>query len=249
MSACEPPGRPEGECRSSANEGTLLNTALDHLVVAADTLAQGVGWCEATLGVTPQPGGRHARFGTHNRLLKIASAAWPEVYLEIIAIDPEAPPPGRPRWFGLDDTALRARLADGPRLIHAVARSSLLDLHRAGLISAGCRPGDPVRAARETANGRLSWQILVPEDGRLDCGGALPTLIQWDRIHPTADMPDSGVTLQALTLRGVPPAARTVLRLRGVGYEDADNDDRMPALPALSACLVTPAGEVVVLDS
>jgi hypothetical protein len=28
-------------------------------------------------------------------------------YLEIIATDPEAPAPGRPRWFGLDQPALR----------------------------------------------------------------------------------------------------------------------------------------------
>jgi hypothetical protein len=30
---------------------------LDHLVVAARTLDEGVAWCEATLGVTPGPGG------------------------------------------------------------------------------------------------------------------------------------------------------------------------------------------------
>ena len=60
---------------------------VDHLVVAAATLAQGVAWCEATLGLTPGPGGKHPLMGTHNRLLKIATAAFPEAYLEIIAID------------------------------------------------------------------------------------------------------------------------------------------------------------------
>jgi hypothetical protein len=69
-------------------------TAVDHLVVAAATLEQGVAWCEATLGVTPGPGGRHALMGTHNRLLNLGSAAFPHSYLEIIAIDPEAPAPG-----------------------------------------------------------------------------------------------------------------------------------------------------------
>lgn len=217
-----------------------MTAALDHLVVAAATLAQGVAWCESTLGVTPGPGGRRARFGTHNRLLKIATAAWPDVYLEIIAIDPEAPPPDRPRWFGLDDPALQAALADGPRLIHAVARSTMLDMHRWGLITVGCRPGDPVSASRHTAQGLLSWQILVPEDGRLDCGGALPTLIQWGAVHPAAQMPDSGVTLQALRLRGVPDRARAVLRLPGVAFVGGSG-------PALQAQLATPAG-CVVLD-
>ena len=67
--------------------------AVDHLVVAAPSLEAGVAWCEATLGVTPGPGGRHPQFGTHNRLLKIASEAYPQAYLEIIAIDPQAAPP------------------------------------------------------------------------------------------------------------------------------------------------------------
>ncbi|MEY4341937.1 MAG: hypothetical protein RL541_1441, partial [Pseudomonadota bacterium] len=41
---------------------------IDHLVVAASSLAQGVAWCEDQLGITPGPGGEHALFGTHNRL-------------------------------------------------------------------------------------------------------------------------------------------------------------------------------------
>ena len=215
-----------------------MSVALDHLVVVAATLAQGVAWCEATLGVTPGPGGRHALMGTHNRLLKIATAAFPEVYLEIIAIDPEAPPPGRARWFGMDDALLQAGLQDGPRLLHLVARSTMLDMHRWGLITVGLKPGDPVAASRDTPAGRLSWQILVREDGALDCGGALPTLIQWQGLHPAANMPESGVTLQSLTLHGVPERARQVLRLRGVQVLATPG-------PALTATLLTPRGEVV----
>ncbi|MBX3599045.1 MAG: VOC family protein [Rubrivivax sp.] len=212
---------------------------VDHLVVAAATLAQGVAWCEATLGVVPGPGGRHALFGTHNRLAKMASEAYPDAYLEIIAVDPDAPPPGRVRWFGLDDPALQAKLQQhGPRLVHVVARSTMLDMHRWGLINVGLQPGDPVSAHRETPEGRLAWQILVRADGRLLCGGALPTLIQWQGRHPTAAMAASGLALQALTLRGVPERARDVLRLRGVQVL-ADGT------PALSATLATPRGEIV----
>ena len=44
---------------------TALHSAqIDHLVVAARTLVEGVAWCEATLGVVPGPGGEHALFGT-----------------------------------------------------------------------------------------------------------------------------------------------------------------------------------------
>ena len=210
---------------------------VDHLVVAAASLEQGVAWCEATLGITPGPGGQHALMGTHNRLFKIASADYPDAYFEIIAIDPAAPAPGRARWFGLGDPALQARIAEQPRLIHFVARSGMLDMHRWGLITVGHRPGNPVAAGRDTPQGRLQWQILVNDDGQLDCGGALPTLIQWQGQHPAVHMPDSGVTLRGLTLHGVPERARDVLRLRGVLV-------LAQAGPALLARLATPKGEL-----
>ena len=60
-----------------------MKTQLDHVVVLAKTLEQGVQWCEATLGITPAPGGEHAQYGTHNRLFKIATPANPFAYLEI----------------------------------------------------------------------------------------------------------------------------------------------------------------------
>lgn len=212
--------------------------AVDHLVVAAATLADGVAWCERTLGVTPGPGGKHPLFGTHNRLLKIESEAFPLAYLEIIAIDPEAPPPGRVRWFGLD----ALDLSGGPRLIHWVARSTLLDMHRWGLINVGQQPGEPVAASRETPQGLLSWQILVRDDGALLCGGALPTLIQWQGRHPAQAMPASGVVLQSLALTGVPPRAAEVLRLRGLTLSSGPG-------PALQAVLSTPRGDVTLASS
>ncbi len=216
----------------------MTHTVVDHLVVAAATLEQGAAWCQATLGFTPTAGGKHPLMGTHNRVFHIATAEYPLAYFEIIAIDPEAPPAGRRRWYGLDDAALQARIAAGPQLIHSVARTTMLDMHRWGLINVGQRPGDPVAVERDTPNGRLSWQLLVPDDGRPDCGGALPTLIQWQGLHPAEHLPPSGVTLKSLALRGVPTRAREVLRLRGVQV--------LPAgAPSLTATLLTPQGEVV----
>ena len=78
----------------------------------AATLEQGADWCEKTLGVTPAPGGKHAGVGTHNRLLSIAGDGFAQAYLEIIALDPDAPPPQRPTWFGLGDAAMQARLRE-----------------------------------------------------------------------------------------------------------------------------------------
>jgi hypothetical protein len=214
-----------------------MSSQVDHLVIAAATLEQGVAWCEATLGVAPGPGGQHVLMSTHNRLMKIESSAFPGAYLEIIAIDPAAPPPGRARWFGLDDPALRARIAQQPQLVHGVARTENLDMLRWGLENAGQQPGLPIAAQRETPQGLLSWQILVRDDGVLPCGGALPTLIQWQGTHPTARMAASPVALQRLTLRGVPAQARAVLALRGVDFS-AD------AGPALTAEFDTPRGPI-----
>ncbi len=209
--------------------------------MAAATLEQGVAWCEATLGVTPGPGGRHALMGTHNRLLKIATSVFPDAYLEIIAIDPAAPPPLPPRrrWFGLDEPALQSRLREaGPRLVHFVARSPDLDAHRAALIEAGQAPGDAVAASRPTAAGLLSWRILLREDGGMGCAGALPTLLQWQGAHPAQAMPDSGVILQALALRGLPDRCSTLLGLPGVAT-------LAEAGVPITATFTTPQGEVV----
>ena len=215
----------------------MATAAVDHLVIAAASLDDGVRWCEATLGVTPEPGGRHALMGTHNRLLDLSSADFPRCYLEIIAIAPAAPPPGRARWFGLDEPALQQALAhDGPRLVHMVARTDNLDMHRWGLVQQGHNPGTTLAASR----GALHWRIVVRDDGRLEAGGALPTLIEWapGSAHPCDAMPVSGVTLRALTLRGLRAGARDVLRLPRVHV------DPEASPPGLSAVLHTPRGEI-----
>ena len=97
---------------------------LDHLVVAARSLAEGAAWCQATLGVVPSAGGRHALMGTHNLLLAIGSARFPRSYLEIIAVDPEAPAPRSKRWFDLDSPWLQAAIAGSPCLVHWVASTA-----------------------------------------------------------------------------------------------------------------------------
>ena len=134
--------------------------------------------------MAPVPGGKHPTMGTHNRLLRIGERE----FLEVIAIDPDAAAPPRPRWFDLDAPAMRARLAQGPALIHWVER-------RADLEAALRDYSEPVEILA-LSRGAYRWRIGVPRDGRLPAGGALPTLIQWEgEMHPADALPDSGCRL------------------------------------------------------
>lgn len=193
-----------------------MSATVDHLVIGAHTLEQGAQWCERVLGATPAPGGKHVVMGTHNQLLTIASAAFPRAYLEIIAIDPDAPPPSRVRWFGLDEPATQARLRDRPRLLHLVARSTRLDATLAALAAQGIDAGQAVAAERASPNGMFRWRIAGRTDGKLLCGGALPTLIEWLGMHPTDHLPASAVALQSLALGGLSDAVAAAIALQGV---------------------------------
>lgn len=214
---------------------------VDHLVVVAQSLDQGVQWCEATLGVTPRAGGEHPLMGTHNRLLQLSTPGYPRAYLEIIAINPDAPPPGRRRWFDLDDPAFQQTVQGQPRLVHFVARtedaaSALGALHRLGIDR-----GPLVHAERPTPEGLLRWQISVRGDGQRLFYGALPTLIQWEGVHPADTMPGSGLALQSLhachpRLEDL-QAAHAAIGLAGVTVEQGP--------PNLVATLATPKGTVV----
>lgn len=182
--------------------------ALDHLVVAARSLDEGVAWCEATLGATPSPGGQHPLMGTHNRLLAIGSPAFPRSYLEIIAIDPDAPAPSHRRWFDLDDPALQAQLQRGPRLVHWALRCDDIEAVARRWRADGMDPGEVRQAERQTAAGLLRWRICVRADGRRLAGGAWPALIEWGGVHPCDRLSDAGVSLQALATPSAPALGR-----------------------------------------
>ena len=218
--------------------------SVDHLVVLAPSLAEGVAWCEATLGVTPGPGGEHPLMGTHNRLLRIATPDFPSAYLEIIAINPSAAQDQRmpgSRWFDMDHPDLSAEVArHGPQLTHWVARVPDVQAAVADLAAQGIHRGNVIQASRATPNGLLQWQITVRADGQRLFDGCLPTLIQWGDTHPAASMPDSGVTLLSLSLQH-PDASALQTACDGL----AMTQYRVTPGPArLSALLQTPKGPI-----
>jgi len=197
---------------------------IDHLVVAADTLEQGIAWCEATLGVTPGPGGEHPLMGTHNRLLRIATVDHPRAYFEIIATNPAVPVAAhdRRRWYDLDDASLRATVREqGPRLVHWVAQVPDITQAVGALARMGIDRGEVLAVSRMTPRGLLQWEITVRRDGQRLFDGCLPTLIAWGDVHPAAAMPDSGVTLHRLAIRH--PRAETLRKaLDALGLEGVE---------------------------
>jgi Glyoxalase-like domain len=183
-----------------------MKREFDHLVIAAASLEQGAAWVESRLGVAPGPGGKHATMGTHNRLLSLG----PGRFLEVIAIDPDAPPPERPRWFELDTSAMRERLARSAALVHWVERTGDLQAATRDYLV----PVDITAFAR----GAYRWKMALTRDGTFPAGGQIATLIQWEGAHPADALPDAGVRLDRFTHEGgalaatfsTPAGARTI---------------------------------------
>jgi hypothetical protein len=215
-------------------------------VIAAPTLAEGVAWCEQTMGVIPGPGGAHPLFGTHNRLLRLHTETGQACYLEIIAIDPAATPQRAAplaRWFDLDHPAMHKQLREqGPQLVHWVLRVPDIHATLADWQTQGLDRGPALTASRPTPQGLLQWRISVRDDGQRLMGGALPTLIEWGDVHPCDAMPDSGLTLSALTLH----APETTALQSALAAAKLNNPAvQLRSAPAgLSARLRTPRGDI-----
>jgi hypothetical protein len=218
-----------------------MKARIDHLVVGAASLEQGVAWCEATLGVLPAAGGEHPLMGTHNRLLRIATVDFPRAYFEIIAVQPGRASQRPRRWFDLDDEALRDGLRrDGPRLLHFVASVPDVQAGVRAWAALDIDRGEVVAASRMTPRGLLQWQITLRADGQRLFDGVLPTLIQWGETHPAPGLPESGVTLHALAASH-PEAAGLRQAYDAIGL-DAVALQSGPA--QLRALLDTPRGRV-----
>ncbi|MHA6267233.1 VOC family protein [Aliiroseovarius sp. CAU 1755] len=197
---------------------------LDHLVVSSATLAEGVAFIEKLLGVPMTRGGDHPLMGTHNALLSLG----PLAYLEVIAINPDAAAPTRPRWFDLDYFTGPARLTNW-----ALRVQDLVDaMHRApeGM-------GDILTLER----GIYQWDMAVPDDGRLPFSGCMPGLLHWRGAQPAPNLPDQGVRLTALEVTH--PEAEAL----SVAMAPLVSDSRLSVHagdPGLSAWIDTPNGLV-----
>ena len=153
---------------------------LDHLTVIAPTLIEGALHVRHCLDLDVPFGTRHDYMGTHNHRLQLGN----NVYLEIVALDPDGADPGRPRWFGLDNQAS----TDAIDFVISTRRAIFGD-----------------RVSLPTAI--PTFYFAIPADGSLPHDGAAPSLID-HRGDPTsmASIPDLGARLRSLTLEHPDPA-------------------------------------------
>lgn len=206
-----------------------MRSFIDHITVTAWSLEAGAVFVRDALGVLPQSGGAHPRMATHNMLLRLGEA----MFLEVIAPDPGAQAPARPRWFDLDGLSVASR----PSLSTWVVRCGDI---RAALAAAG----EPLGEIEPMSRGALDWFITIPADGSLPLQGCAPALIEWHTdIHPAAGLEDKGLSLAGLEI--LHPDPGRVSRLLSALQLDGAVEVRAapPGTPAhLRAHISTPRG-------
>jgi hypothetical protein len=202
---------------------------LDHITVTAFSLEAGAAFVFETLGVSPQIGGEHPRMATHNLLLRLGDT----MFLEVIAPNPNAPAPPRPRWFALDSLGPKSV----PSLSTWVVRST-------DIRTTAAAASEPLGNVEPMSRGALNWLITSPADGSVPLDGTAPALIEWHTdVHPAANLQNKGLSLAKLQIHH--PNPNRVSRLLSSLKLEAPVSVLAPAAGA-SACLVahinTPQG-------
>lgn len=208
-----------------------MTNKIDHFAIGTASLDDGVAALLPILGVEVPRGGRHAAMSTHNCVMQAGN----ESFFELLAIDPDAPEPGRARWFTMDDPATKTRLATRPRALCWVVGTDDLD---AVIASSPVDPGEVVLFTR----GDRSWRLTVPKDGSLLMGGLRLAFIEWSPgPHPSTGQQNLGVTLQNVCLSHPDPGMLTdILQRLGIaGLAKVEPGD-----PTLRFELMTPKGQV-----
>tara|TARA_B100001093_G_scaffold323790_1_gene308960 strand:+ start:272 stop:883 length:612 start_codon:yes stop_codon:yes gene_type:complete len=156
---------------------------IDHIVLAAANLSEGLSFSEERLGVSLDPGGSHDQFGTHNKLLNLG-----DCYLEVIAIDLKARKPDRKVWYDLEV------FSGAPHIVTWVCETDRMQDHLKQL---------PYHVGKvlSVSRGTLEWNLTVPKNGSLPMSGCAPSLIDWKgAASPATKLPDRGYRLSSLTL-------------------------------------------------
>ena len=164
----------------------MNHSYLDHITITTPTLEAGAKFVEKALGAMPQRGGEHPKMGTHNLFLRLGDST----FLEIIACNPNAKKPEKPRWFALDDINKDTL----PQLKTWVARTE--NIHSVLESSS-----EPLGEIESMSRGGSNWLITIPRNGSIPFNGGAPALIQWQmKEHPAQNLKDFGLSLSKLQI-------------------------------------------------
>jgi len=186
---------------------------IDHILYAASDLQRGMDEIEGLLGVRPVKGGHHPQYGTHNAILSLG----PGVYLEVIARDPDMPPPERGALFDVPET-------EGSRLVAWVYRVADIQQSSDALRDAGILLGPINKGSREKPDGSvISWELTDPYTRPLD--GAIPFLIDWgDTVHPSGVVASGGDLVELSVTHPEPDEVRNALSALGAEIKVLQGD-------------------------
>jgi hypothetical protein len=197
-----------------------LLSRVDHLLYATPDLNRGVEEIEKLIGVRATEGGQHPGRGTRNALIAVG----PTAYLEIIAPDPEQPPPRTPRLFGMDGL-------QKSRLVAWAANGSDLGQLTLEAARTGVRLGELSSGSRKRPDGTLlSWQFTDPRTVVAD--GIVPFFIDWGQSPHPAHTAAGGASLTDLRAEH-PDAPRVQGMLRQLGLDLFVQSGPTPALIAV----------------
>ena len=205
---------------------------IDHIVIGARTRSEGQAAVEPLLGVDLPLGGEHPAMGTHNCVMQAGG----QTYFELIAVNPEAAAPSRPRWFSLDDEVTMNRLAERPRaLCWVVSVPDLDQLVRNSPV--------PLGRITEMSRGTLNWRLTITDDGMLPQSGLVPVFIEWpDGINPSHSQQDKNVRLETILL-STPQPDTLQQTLTALGCEHLATITKGD--PSLRFEMSTPRGRVI----
>ena len=210
-----------------------MDSRIDHIVIGAANLISGTNILEKKLGTEFSPGGEHKIMGTHNQLLKLQS----DIYLEVIANNPNVDKPSRPRWFSLDEARTKEKIKHSPRVLcWALEVDNIEDTVK----KCGYNPGEILKISR----GELTWKITVPSNGMLAENGVLPALIEWPTDqHPTKKLTNNKVSINKLSLfHPEPNKIKSIIS----NLIESDLIHVSESLPKIELILTTQNGKVVI---
>jgi hypothetical protein len=209
-----------------------MDNKIDHFAVGVQDLETGQAALQKNLGLTIPNGSKHDAMSTHNCVCQSGNTS----FFEVIAVDPDAPDPGRVRWFTLDDPATQSRIAERPRALCWVVNTPDLD---AVVAASPVDLGEIVHFQR----GDRTWRLTVPKDGSLPMGGTIPAFIEWSPgPHPSSGQQDLGLKLNEVRLTHPDPDhLRSILSALQADHLATIQEGPL----SLSFDVTTPSGSVV----